>query len=440
MLYWGEEYGEELPIYVDRFGNLCTNMYTEADEATGRVLLAFNDGIFDRTIADIDDTTSVDDYPQNVKNIASFMGEEEFGFWTANQKLVDGLDADGAACTECVPFTTYWDFLSAVAKAPGFCAGQPGPMYGRFTDEQMCAKEFSGMAAVMITQTNGWNDALVDDVTGESIPFWQQGLATTNESECDDDAGGDSTSADCLELGGDANDYDDFYADKGLDPNGEKFVPRGAGYIYGIDQYYWFSKIVYGDATITDAPSMVSTDVEAWWLSGLMRWMIPMNNMPAAHNIIIGQWEPTEAESDYGITDGFGAVSSLLYGADQCGMAGHPIAAARTEIYEMLIADIEALDGSWAAIDTVYDWESSDCAQASRAEFPSWGDYAAIPQFASPSVTSVDWDGNTFTLDAQTCFVVDERTEFIVWEKDAFRSCILGNVSAGLEAFDGGRR
>lgn len=85
-LYWGEEYGEELPIYVDRYGNLCTNMYTEADEATGRVLLAFNDGIFDRTAADIDASTAVEDYPANVANIASFMGEDEFALWTSYQK------------------------------------------------------------------------------------------------------------------------------------------------------------------------------------------------------------------------------------------------------------------------------------------------------------------------------------------------------------------
>lgn len=293
------------------------------------------------------------------------------------------------------------------------------------------------MAATMITQTNGWDDTLVD-ADGEAVPYWQQGLATTQEPACDDANGGDSSSAECLAMGGDPTAYDSFYDDKGLDAGGELFIPRGAGYIYGVDQYYWFSKIVYGDSTITDTPSLVNSDVEAWWLSGLMRWMIPMNNTPAPHNIILGQWEPTEAESEYGITDGFGAVSALLYGADQCGMAGHPVAAARTEIYEMLIDVIEALDGSWAAADTIYDWEASDCAQSSREAFPSWGDYAAIPQFATPSVMAIDWSDSVTALDAATCYVVDERTEFIVWEKDAFRSCILANGAAGLP--DAGRR
>lgn len=135
IIYWTEEYGEELPIYVDRYGNLCTNMDTEVDAGTGRVLLAFNDGIFDMTIADIDETTAVEDYPTNVANIASFLSEDEFNIYTANQKMLDGVADDGTDCTECVPFTTYWDFMSAVAKAPGFCGGEPGSMYGRFEDE-----------------------------------------------------------------------------------------------------------------------------------------------------------------------------------------------------------------------------------------------------------------------------------------------------------------
>lgn len=39
-------YYEELDIYVNRYGNLCTNIY-EVDMATGRVLTAAHDGIFD---------------------------------------------------------------------------------------------------------------------------------------------------------------------------------------------------------------------------------------------------------------------------------------------------------------------------------------------------------------------------------------------------------
>lgn len=60
----------------------------------------------------------------------------------------------------------------------------------------MCAKEFSGMSAVMITQTNGWDDTLVDE-NGEAVPYYLQGLAYTSESQCDADVGGDPSSEYC---------------------------------------------------------------------------------------------------------------------------------------------------------------------------------------------------------------------------------------------------
>lgn len=52
------------------------------------------------------------------------------------------------------------------------------------------------MSAVMITQTNGWDDTLVDE-NGEAIPYYLQGLAYTSESQCDADVGGDPSSEYC---------------------------------------------------------------------------------------------------------------------------------------------------------------------------------------------------------------------------------------------------
>jgi len=176
------------------------------------------------------------------------------------------------------------------------------------------------------------------DGDGETVPLNMQGLAVTSEAACDSALGGDSSSEFCQYFDIDSTNWDTFYDDKGLDPNGELFIPRGAGYIYGPDMYYWFSQVVYGDSTITDEPSLVSTDAQTWWLSGLMRWMIPMNGKPAPHNIMLGQWEPTWSEAEYGITDGFGAVSALFYGGEQCGMTGHPTANLRTEIYDLMIS------------------------------------------------------------------------------------------------------
>lgn len=336
--------------------------------------------------------------------VASFIAEENFEAYVAYQAQND----DGTN------FTNYWDFLSAVAKTPGFCGGVAGAMYSRFEDAAMCAKELAGMVATLLTQTNRDDDTLVDG-DGVEVPIEYQGLYVLNEPECDADNGGDTSSEFCQTMGGDTSQWPDFYISKNLDPNGELLVPRGAGYIYGPDMYYWFSQIVYGDSTITDAPSTVGTDPVAWWMSGMLTWMIPMNGKPSPHNIMLGQWEPTWAEAEYGITDGFGAVSALFYGEYQCGMSSHPMANMRTGIYEFLISEFNAEDGSWAAADTIYDWEANGCEGSSLAAFPDYGEYATIPQFATYTAEFEDFDGSTSTGISDTCWIVNYRTDYIVW-------------------------
>lgn len=214
------------------------------------------------------------------------------------------------------------------------------------------------------------------------------------------------------------------------------FTPRGAGWIEGADQYYWFSQIVAGDSSYFFAPEKVATDPNAFWLSGLMRWMIPLDGKPSPHAIIMGQWEPTDVEANKGIKPGMGAVSALLFGEDQCGQRGLPIAKKRAEIYTSILAllkgtdDSEALDASgkgWEAAKTVLPSEASDCENVTKGPFPSDGDYSDFPQFATPEVKGVEDWGKGTDLKSSSCFVIKERTDFIVWQKDAFQKCILAN-------------
>lgn len=438
-IYWPEAYGETLPIYVDKNGNLCTNMETVGDESTQRIMLAFNDGIFDMTIPNIDDTTDPANYPANVAVIAANLSKDDFDSWASGQKKLDGTDSDGNACTACVPFTTYWDMLSAIAKAPAFCAGAKGPMYSRVSDGAMCAKEFSGMAAVMVTQTNKW-DANAVDADGNPIGYEFQGFHNLFDARCDPDQ---DTSASgyadnmtyCAQFTPAYEGELEFYANKSLDPNNKGFYPRGAGWLYGPDQYYWMSRLVYGDSTITDDPDLLNTDAKTWWMSGLLRWMIPMNGLPAPHNIIYGQWEATNVETDAGITEGFGAVSSLLYGAEQCGIKGHPKANARTAIYEYLM-------NMFGATEAILEWEANDCASSSRAAFPTGGDYTNVPQFATYKVRVIgDIEDSSSAVEtrSESCYIISQRSDYIVWEKDSFRQCVIDNL-ADLAAEDDMRR
>jgi hypothetical protein len=136
-------------------------MYAVSD-AAGRVLTAAYDGIFDPTAAEITVDTLPEDYPTNVQNLMTFMTEEDFDSLIPYQV---GADAG-------VPFTTFWDFLTAVAKAPAFCNGVPGPLYSRFSDPALCAREAAGLAATMIMATNA-DDASMVDADGNAVPTEQ---------------------------------------------------------------------------------------------------------------------------------------------------------------------------------------------------------------------------------------------------------------------------
>lgn len=89
-------------------------------------------------------------------------------------------------------------------------------------------------------------------------------------------------------------------------------------------------------------------------MSGLYKWMVPAGDgRPAPHNIMTGQWEPSKEDADQGIAEGFGAVSALRYGASQCGMAQHPQANGREEMFTTLLSTFNASDESWKGSDSI---------------------------------------------------------------------------------------
>lgn len=239
-----------------------------------------------------------------------------------------------------VPFTSFWDFVSAVAKAPAFCNGVAGPLYARFADGANCAREAAALAATAIMATNADNANL--EVDGALVPLSQQGLAFTEDAFCNNSD--NFASDDCATLAADTAAIGSFYsrkiAEAGVDLATTRYGYRGAGFTYGAEYYYWMSQVIYGDDTILANPELLAEDPLHFWLSGLMTWMIPMNGLPAPHNIMLGQWEPTEDELAAGLTQGFGAVSALFWGAEQCGTTKNPTANTRTEIYEGIMASL----------------------------------------------------------------------------------------------------
>lgn len=108
------------------------------------------------------------------------------------------------------------------------------------------------MMAVMITQTNAWNSELLDENDVE-VPYYLQGLSILGDTNCDES----DELADDACVAQDTYNYDEnFYeTELGLSKPADGLVARGAGFIYGADQYYWFSQIVYGDDSMYTDPA-----------------------------------------------------------------------------------------------------------------------------------------------------------------------------------------
>lgn len=122
--------------------------------------------------------TAAEDLPTNVQNILSFMGESDFDSLFALQKTVTvGEDDD-------VAFTTWYDFLSAVAMAPAFCDGIAGALYSRFDDEAMCARELAAFFAYTISITNDFATELFEEDGTTVIAKELQGLTVTEDDYC----------------------------------------------------------------------------------------------------------------------------------------------------------------------------------------------------------------------------------------------------------------
>ncbi|XP_074587118.1 putative inactive chitinase-like protein LaCIC [Curcuma longa] len=81
----------------------------------------------------------------------------------------------------------------------------------------------------------------------------------------------------------------------------------------------------YGPAGITlgldllSDPSLVSYDVLISFKTSFWFWMTPHNNTPSAHDVITGQWIPSDKDIQAGRLPGYGVITNIINGGNECG-------------------------------------------------------------------------------------------------------------------------
>nr|ABD66068.1 chitinase [Momordica charantia] len=66
-------------------------------------------------------------------------------------------------------------------------------------------------------------------------------------------------------------------------------------------------------------PDSVATDPTVSFKTAIWFWMTPQGNKPSSHDVIIGKWQPSGADSAAGRVPGYGVITNIINGGLECG-------------------------------------------------------------------------------------------------------------------------
>ncbi|KAG8655784.1 hypothetical protein MANES_04G067520v8 [Manihot esculenta] len=66
-------------------------------------------------------------------------------------------------------------------------------------------------------------------------------------------------------------------------------------------------------------PDLAATDPVISFKTAIWFWMTPQSPKPSCHNVIIGKWSPTPADSAAGRVPGYGVITNIINGGIECG-------------------------------------------------------------------------------------------------------------------------
>ena len=68
--------------------------------------------------------------------------------------------------------------------------------------------------------------------------------------------------------------------------------------------------------------NLVATDPVISFKTAIWFWMTPQANKPSSHDVIIGQWTPSPVDTSAGRVPGYGVITNIINGGQECGKTG----------------------------------------------------------------------------------------------------------------------
>ncbi|XP_059448348.1 endochitinase-like [Corylus avellana] len=81
-------------------------------------------------------------------------------------------------------------------------------------------------------------------------------------------------------------------------------------------------------------PDLVATDPTISFKTSIWFWMTPQGNKPSSHDVIIGKWTPSAADSSAGRVPGYGVITNIINGGLECGHGADNRVADRIGFYK----------------------------------------------------------------------------------------------------------
>lgn len=110
---------------------------------------------------------------------------------------------------------------------------------------------------------------------------------------------------------------------------------RGPLMLTGNLKYALASKALFGDPNrLLDNPSLVSHNATLAYMTSIWTWMTSQQfQHPSCHDVITGQWVPTQEDTAGGRKVGFGMTINLINGPAECNVVTHSDVQDRVEFY-----------------------------------------------------------------------------------------------------------
>ncbi|GLT60102.1 hypothetical protein SLA2020_328850 [Shorea laevis] len=81
-------------------------------------------------------------------------------------------------------------------------------------------------------------------------------------------------------------------------------------------------------------PDLVAQDATISFKAALWFWMTPQGNKPSSHDVIIGAWTPSAADTAAGRVPGYGVITNIINGGLECGIGTDSRVANRIGFYQ----------------------------------------------------------------------------------------------------------